>query len=131
MNKKPGKNKDPIDNLKPNMFHQVRFPKMDSLTIFIPENQKPSPEVQRIVDEAGSSRWFPQKGGHLVKIPNVFDTYDEKLFKIEKVGWDHEHCFKCGGTIDSDISCWVAELKNRQYLFCNSCYLSLKHKSKP
>jgi hypothetical protein len=118
-------NKDPIDRLTSSIFFKTRCPKKDALTVFIPKDQEPSPEIKKILDEAGPSRWFPQDGGHLVKIPNIFDSYDEKLFKIEKDAWDHEHCDKCGGTIEYDEICWVTELENNRYLFCNSCYRKL------
>ncbi len=128
MNIEPKDNKDPIDSLRSSMFRQVRCPKMDALTIFIPKNQKPSAEVQKVLDEAGASRWFPQDEGHLVQIPNVFDSYDDNLFKLEIDGWDHEHCDKCGGTIEPDDLCRVAEQDNRQYLFCENCYENLNQK---
>jgi hypothetical protein len=117
-----------IDSLTTGMFHQICCPKSDALTVFIPEGQKPSSEVQKVLDEAGHQRWFPQEGGHLVKIPNVFDSYDDSIFKIEKDAWDHEHCDKCGATINYSDLCWAADMENSTYLFCESCYQNLKQK---
>lgn len=131
MNTESECDKDPIDDLTSSMFRQVRRPKMDALTVFIPKEQKPSHDVQKILDEAGSQRWFPQDGGHLVKIPNVFDSYDDSLFKLEKDAWEHEHCDKCGATIDPDDLCWAAETNNTLYLFCESCYQNLSQKQQP
>ncbi len=128
MNIESEDDKDPIDSLTASMFRQVRCPKMDALTVFIPKDQEPFPEVQKVLDEAGHQRWFPQDGGHLVKIPNVFDSYDDNLFKLEKDAWDHEHCYKCGATIDPDDLYWAAEPDNCLYLFCESCYQKLNQK---
>jgi hypothetical protein len=117
-----------INSLTSGMFHQVYCPKRDALTVFIPKDQKPSPVVQKALDEAGPQRWFPQEGGHLVKIPNVFDSYDDSIFKIEKNAWNHEHCDKCETTINSGDMCWAAESDNSTYLFCDDCYQNLKQK---
>lgn len=120
--------KEPLKNLTSSMFRRVSLPKRDALTVFIPKDQKPSSEVKKILDEAGPQRWFPQEGGHLVKIPNIFDSYDNKIFKLEKDAWDHEHCDKCGAAIYSGDLCWVTEPDNNQYLFCDSCYQNLNQK---
>ncbi len=117
-----------IDSLTSNMFRQVYCPKRDALTVFIPKDQKPSDEVQKVLDEAGPQRWYPQEGGNLVKIPNIFDSYDASLFKIEKDGWNHEHCDKCGTTINSGDLCWAAESDDNTYLFCDNCCRNLKQK---
>jgi len=128
MNAESEYDKNSIDNLTSSMFRQICCPKCDALTVFIPKGQKPASEVQKILDEAGPQRWFPQKGGHLVKIPNIFDSYDDNLFKIEKDAWDHEHCDKCGATINSGELCWIAGPDNNTYLFCESCYQNLNQK---
>ena len=114
--------KEPVDSLTRDMFRKVRCPIMDALTVFIPKDQEPSPQIQKVLDEAGDQRWFPNEQGHLVKIRNVFDTYDDNLFKLEKNGWNHEHCDKCGGTIDPEDECWYAEVDDRFFLFCDTCY---------
>jgi hypothetical protein len=108
------------------MFRKIHYVPMDALTIFIPKGQKPSPVVQKYLDEAGPCRWFPQDGGHLIKFPDVFKSYDDSLFKLEKNGWDHEHCDNCGNTISIDDECWEAESDENSYcLFCSKCYNGL------
>ena len=117
---------DPINNLLSSMFHQIIYPKIDALTVFIPDGQKPSPEIQKVLNEAGPQRWYPKDNGYLVKCPNIFDKFDENLFKLEKDAWDHEHCDKCGNTINSGEKCWASEENNTFYIFCDACYKKLK-----
>jgi len=126
MTEEPEDFEEPIDSLTSSMFRQIRCPKMDALTIFIPEGQEPPPEVEKMLDEVGLQRWFPEEKGNLVKCPNVLESYDEKLFTLEKDGWDHEHCDKCGGTIEPEELCWKADKGNSVFLFCNRCYQKLK-----
>jgi hypothetical protein len=128
MSKESEYNEGTIDRLTSNMFHQVTCPRSDALTVFIPKDQKPSSEIQKVLEEAGPQRWFPQEGGHLVKIPNVFDSYDNTVFKLEKDSWDHEHCDKCGASINFGETCWTAETDNNTYLFCDNCYHNLNQK---
>jgi hypothetical protein len=128
MSKESEYNEEAIDKLTSNIFRQVTCPRSDALTVFIPKDQKPSSEVQKVLEEAGPQRWFPQEGGHLVKIPNAFDSYDNTVFKLEKNSWDHEHCDKCGTMINSGELCWAAEANNNTYLFCDNCYQNLKQK---
>ena len=101
------------------------YSKLDALTVFIPKGQKPSPEIQKVLDEAGPQKWFAKDEGYLIKIPNVFESYDENLFKLEKDAWDHDHCDKCGAVIDSGDLCWVADQEDGFYLFCDICYQKL------
>lgn len=124
MSYNPEENQNELTSLTADKFKQITLPKFDALTVFIPEGQKPSPEVQKVFDEADGEKWFPQNGGYLVKIANTFESYDEKLFKLEKDAWDHEHCDKCGNTIDAGDKCWVDN--DNKFLFCNDCYNKLK-----
>jgi hypothetical protein len=120
--------RDPLEGLTAEMFRKTVYPGTDALMVFVPEGKKPSPEVQKILDEAGSQRWFPVEGGNTVKCPFVTDTYDESLFKLEKGGWDHEHCDTCGCTIDVGDSCWVTEEADEFFLICDVCHQKLRTK---
>ena len=113
------------------MFRKAVCPEMDALVVFVPKGQKPPPEVQRVLDEAGPQRWFPVDGGNVVKCPSVVDTYDERLFKLEKGGWDHEHCDSCGRTINVGEPCWAAEEADEFFLICDVCHQELKTKEEP
>jgi len=115
-----------IDNLTADMFRETRCPQQDALTVFIPDGEEPSPEIQNYLNAVESCRWYPQDGGHLIKFPNIFEKYEENLFQLEKNAWDHEHCDKCGKTINANNKCWVATIDDEYfYLFCDSCYLKL------
>jgi hypothetical protein len=120
--------RDPLEGLTAEKFRKAVCPETDALVVFVPEGKNPPPEVQRVLDEAGPQRWFPIEGGNLVKCPCVVDTYDESLFKLEKGGWDHEHCDSCGRTIDVGDSYWVAEDANEFILICNVCHQRLRTK---
>jgi hypothetical protein len=117
---------DAFENLTSGMFTKVRCPRRDALVVFIPKNQEPTHAVQKILDEAGSQRWYPKNDGHLVMCPNIFDNYDDRLFNLEKNAWDHEHCDKCGKTISADTDCWISHNTKNYYMFCDDCYKSLK-----
>jgi len=123
--------KDPLEGFKADMFRKTVCPEMDALVVFIPKGREPSPEVKKVLDEAGPQRWFPKEGGNIVKCPHVVDTFDEGLFKIEKGGWDHEHCEACGATIDVGKSCWEAETDDEFFLICEGCYQKLKTRERP
>lgn len=121
-----------LAGIQANMFRKTTCSKLDALVVFVPEGQDPPPDVQQVLDEIGPQRWYPEEGGHVVRCPYVVHTFDEKLFKVEKGGWDHEHCDACSGTIDVGQSCWVAEAhEGYGYLICDDCYQKMRRKSGP
>lgn len=118
--------KDPLERFNADMFHKTVCPETDALVVFVPNDQELSPEIKKVLDEAGPQRWFPQDDGNIVKCPNVVKTFDKTIFKLEKGGWDHEHCYTCGTCIDAGKSCWIAKKGDYQFLICEKCFQKLK-----
>jgi hypothetical protein len=125
---KADKTGDPLKDLRVDIFQKETFQAMDALVIFIPKGQERSDEVQRVLDEAGSRREFPQDNGYIIRCPNVVDSFDKTLFEVEKGGWEHEHCDTCGRTIDVGDPYWISE--DEVYLICDSCYQKLQTEEK-
>ena len=123
--------KDLLEGFNVDMFRKTVCPKTDALVVFIPKDQEPSPEIKKVLDEAGPQRWFPKEDGNIVKCPNVVNTFDKTIFKLEKGGWDHEHCDACGNTIDAGMSCWIAKKDDELFLICELCYKKLKIREQP
>lgn len=123
-----GKAEDSLEGLTAEMFRKAVCPETDALVVFVPKGKSLPPEVKSVLDEAGPQRWFPVEGGNIVKCPHVVDTYDESIFKLEKGGWDHEHCDSCGHTINNGDYCWIAEKADDFFLICDACYRELKRK---
>lgn len=120
--------KDPLKDLRAEMFEKETFQAMDALVVFIPKGQKPSKEVQRVLDEAGRRRYYMKDGGRIIKCPYVVESFDNKLFKIEKGGWEHEHCDTCNSIISAGDSYWISD-ENEFYLICNNCYQEIKERA--
>ena len=47
--------------------------------------------------------------------------YDADRFTIQKGAWDHEHCKRCGETIQSMTLCWVTA-GGPYVILCDSCH---------
>ena len=120
--------KDPLEDLRAEMFEKETFQAMDALVVFIPKGQKPSEEVQRVLYEAGVSRHYMKDGGSVIKCPYVAESFDNKLFKIEKGGWEHEHCDTCNNIISVGDSYWISE-GDEVYLVCENCHQEIKKRA--
>ena len=122
--------KNLFEGFNADMFHKTVCPETDAPVVFIPKDQEPSPEIKKVLDEAGPQRWFPKENGNIIKCPNVVNTFDESLFKLEKGGWDHEHCDACGNTINAGVTCWIAKKDDKLFIICERCYKKLKLREK-
>ena len=121
------------DNLAPYrslQFMQSRIPAPDALATFVPEGQDDDPGVRAAIEVKGCSRWFPIDGGHQVLIPYEGQDFDAKRFRIEKGGWDHEHCKACGGNIEPRTLCWVT-VKDPYVILCSECYDGIRKNEEP
>jgi hypothetical protein len=101
---------------------------MDALVAVIAKEQETSPQVKRTVDDAGEGRWYPVEGGWKVMCPYTGQSFDGDLFHIEKGGWNHVHCDGCQGSIDTGVSCWVAETEDDYFVICDNCHDRLKER---
>lgn len=101
------------------IYHSSRIPALDALSAFV-AGEDEDPIVQAVVDRAGFSRWYPENGGHKVLIPYEGGPYDPERFTIEKGAWNHEHCKRCGETIEPMTLCWVSA-DGPYVILCNSC----------
>ena len=128
MTKKSDEYQNPLKDLRSEMFEKETFQAIDALVVFIPKGQKPSKEVQRVLDEAGSQRHYMKDRGNIIKCPFVVESFDNTLFEIEKGGWEHEHCDICNSTISVGDSYWISE-ENEVYLICNNCYREIKERA--
>jgi len=112
------------DYSKRGLQHHV-FPGCDAAVIFVPEGERPSPEVQAALDRAGRQRWYPVAGGHMAKAEYHTVAGSERLFQFEKGGWDHEHCDFCPQSVAAGHTCWTTPDKDF-VVFCEDCYSKLK-----
>lgn len=124
------KNTDKILEYREYSYTEIRFPKLDALSIFIPTGQESDKTAQDMTDKIGYCRWYPVEGGYNVLFPFQDQSYDETRFKIEKDGWSHEHCKICNTSISAMTSCWATK-KEPYVLVCETCYkkqINLKNK---
>jgi hypothetical protein len=104
-------------------YHQSRIPVLDALSAFVADGVE-DPIVQATVERVGYSRWYPEQGGHRVLILYEGGPYDTDRFTIEKGAWDHEHCKRCGGTIEPMTLCWVST-GGAYVILCESCHTQI------
>jgi hypothetical protein len=123
-------NNDPFAELRGLRFLQSRIPALDALSTFVPENQEPAPAVKEVLDRIGSSRWFPEPGGHRVLAPYEGGAYNATYFEVRERGWDHEHCKICGETVPSMMLCWVTE-SGPFVVLCVACKEKMDHDLRP
>src|SRR6476659_9478219 len=108
------------DSFKKLTYNASRIHALDALCAFAADGVE-DPEVQAAADRVGCSRWYPENGGHRVLILYEGGPYNATRFTIEKGGWDHEHCKRCGETIEPMALCWVSA--GSQYvILCESCH---------
>jgi hypothetical protein len=67
----------------------------------------PDAEMKEVMDRTGFSRWYPVEGGHRLRTLYEGGSYNQARFTLVKGGWDHEHCSRCGSTIEPMTLCWV------------------------
>ena len=117
-----------LKNFTKNMLGEFIYSGDDAATYFVKgECEDPPPHIEKILSKSCSQRIYPVDGGHIWKVP--YDTVkgDEKLFKKEVRGWDHEHCDFCGATIDIGDTCWLSGNTNSEiFIFCEKCYKKVK-----
>ena len=112
---------DDLAHLRTLTFHPSRIPALDALEIFVPKGAEADPDVTAIRSRTGFSRWFPVEGGHRVLILYKGGPYNTDRFTLRKGAWDHEHCKRCGASIEPMTLCWVS---NRTIL-CEACHREL------
>jgi len=101
-------------------YHASRIPALDALSAFVADGVD-DPVVEAASEHAGFARWYPVNGGHKVLIPHEGGPYDSARFTIEKGVWDHEHCKRCGQTIEPMTLCWVSR-RGPYVILCESCH---------
>ncbi len=100
-------------------YSATRVPRLDALEAFVPTGRED--------DETGSearkrpSRWFPAEGGHRVLVLYEGGEYDAGRWRLVKGGWDHEHCTRCGRSIEPMTLCWVTA-EGPWVLLCEACH---------
>ena len=99
---------DVDDQLRQRKFMESRIPALDALEVFIPAGAGPDAEVEEH-NRTGQSRWYPVEGGHRVLILYEGGPFNASRFTLQKGAWDHEHCKRCGDSIDPMTLCWVTE----------------------
>ena len=88
-------------------FMQSRMPAQDALESFVPTGEQADDEMNEVIGRTGSSRWYPVEGGHIVRVLYEGGPFNPERFKLVEGGWDHEHCSRCGATIEPMTLCWV------------------------
>lgn len=111
---------DPLTGLESLSFMESRIPAIDALATFVPEGQKPTTKVKRVLERIGFSRWFPVEGGHKVLVPYEGGDFDELTFTLEKAAWDHETCKGCRKHIPAMTLCWVTA-DGPYIILCEDC----------
>lgn len=104
--------------------HHV-FPGCDAAVVFVAQGQAPAPEIRAALERAGRQRWYPVPGGHEAKVEYHNVTGSQHLFRLEKGGWDHEHCDFCSQPILAGQTSWTTP--DRDFVvFCEQCYEKLR-----
>ena len=111
-----------LEALRQLKFMRSRIPALDALEIFVPDGSSPDPEWLELQARSGQSRWYPVEGGHRVLIPYEGGPYDTHRFSLAKGAWNHEHCSRCGGTIEPMTLCWVTRPGGDYVLLDEKCY---------
>jgi hypothetical protein len=88
-------------------FMRSRIPAQDALEAFVPTGSAPDAEMKEVMSRTGFSRWYPIDGGHTLRTLYEGGSYNEQRFTLVKGGWDHEHCSRCGASIEPMTLCWV------------------------
>ena len=102
-------------------FSHVRAAGADALVRFVRKDETLPPAVKARVDAWGISRWYPVKGGFMLKCPYQGQSFDPDHIQIEDGGWDHEHCDVCSATINVGVGCWITR-RGRFIVLCEKCH---------
>ena len=84
-----------------------RIPAQDALEVFVPSGAEPDAEMKELIGRTGFARWYPMEGGHMVRTLYEGGPYNAERFTLLKGGWDHEHCTRCGASVEPMTLCWV------------------------
>ena len=112
---------DELEEFRKLSFMPSRIPKLDALEGFVPIDGRPDAEIQELTSRTGQSRWYPVEGGHRVLILYEGGPFNDTRFTLVKGAWDHEHCSRCGDTIEPMTLCWVTR-SGRHVLLDEKCY---------
>jgi hypothetical protein len=112
---------DELEDLRHLSFMPSRIPKLDALQVFVPSDGGPDAEIEELTSRTGQSRWYPVEGGHRVLILYEGGSFDTTRFTLMKGAWDHEHCSRCGDSIEPMTLCWVTR-SGRYVLLDEKCY---------
>lgn len=88
-------------------FMRSRIPAQDALEVFVPSGAEPDAEMKELIGRTGFARWYPMEGGHMVRTLYEGGPYNAERFTLLKGGWDHEHCTRCGASVEPMTLCWV------------------------
>jgi hypothetical protein len=105
-------------------FAATRFPKLDALSVFVPDGAPADAELQTIINRTGASRWFPVAGGHRVLALYEGGPYDPGRFTLEVGAWDHEHCVVCRDEIPAMTRCYATP-SGAMRILCERCHQTL------
>jgi hypothetical protein len=109
------------DELRRLPWRKSRIPKLDALEAFVPTGAEDDEAVEKATALSGLSRWYPVEGGHRVVVLYEGGEYDDARLSLVEGGWDHEHCERCGGTIEPMALCW-ATADGPSILLCAACH---------
>lgn len=102
-------------------FMRSRIPALNALEAFVPTGAVPDAEMNEVMSRTGLSRWYPVEGGHQVRILYEGGPYDPARFALVDGGWDHEHCSRCGDSVEPMTLCWVTR-GDRFVLLDDKCH---------
>lgn len=115
---------DDREELRRLTFMRSRIPALDALETFVPDGHAPDAELEDLQSRTGQCRWYPVEGGHRVLILYEGGPYNTQRFALAKGAWDHEHCSRCGETIEPMTLCWVTE-SGRYVLLDEKCHTDI------
>ena len=88
-----------LSELRKLTFVPTRIPRLDALEVFVPTGSEADPEIARVAERTGFSRWFPVEGGHRAQILYQGGDYDQARFSL--VPFEYGNTFEretVGGT---------------------------------
>jgi len=102
-------------------YQPTRLPALDALEAHVPTGMEADPELRESVATFGLSRWYPVEDGHRVLVPYQGADFNERRFTLRKGAWDHEHCKRCGETIQPMTLCFVST-GDWEAILCEKCH---------
>ena len=116
--------KDAFAQVRGLTFAASRFPKLNALSVIVPDGAEADSDLQSIIDRSGCSRWYPIAGGHRVLALYEGGPYDPARFTLEVGAWDHEHCSVCRDEIPAMTRCFTTTTGAMRML-CERCHQTL------